>query len=336
MNLSATQILGFTSYSELFSENMADAKNQRKTLLGKWHPDVNSDPQAEAVFVHINQLYAKRGGVGIGSLSIVVGMTEYEYLYAVSNNIYSLYYLKDSSILIQFHHKATELKYNFVQNIQQINFRIEGLGFKHRYVDFLGAKLSANADDTFLRVAINKDYLPLTLLMDYIQEYKDWKMSAWIISRLFDESLMFKHSKLNFTGCDADLIFVNTKTHQIIDLSALFFSTQEQMLVLSPNQVKAVNRDSIANKTCDEDSSNSLIKFLSLRLAGDNTQSGNLNMIDASAVNTDLIKNILVIDCSKSLHANYEEWQTETIEKVFSERSFYKKELTLSDLKKYA
>lgn len=335
MKYSADAILNFTSYRDLFSENAEEAKKQRKALLGHWHPDINSDPQAEDVFTHINMLFTQPH-CAPNLLSISVGKLNYNYIYAVTNNIYSLYYLTDQTVLIQFHHKATELKENFMNNLRQINFRIEGLGFKDRYTDFLNTKLAVSAGDEFFKLSFNSNYLPLTLVMDYIQDYKDWRMSAWIISRLYDESLMFNHSKLNFTGCDLDMIFVDTTTHRIIDLSALFFSTADKMIVLSPSQIKAVYPDSINDKICHEDSSNSLIKFASLRLSGDNTQTGNLNLIEPSNVNVELIQCINEIDCSKTLHDNYIEWQEKTINKVFTKRSFYKKELSLYDLKKYA
>lgn len=335
MKYSASEILLFTSYRDLFSDDNDEAKKQRKELLGQWHPDINSDPMAEDVFIHINKLFALPHG-GRDELVIHVGNSAYKYIYAVTNNIYSLYYLTDSTVLIQFHHKSTELKENFMNNLRTINFKIEGLGFKDRYRDFLGVKLAVSKGDEFFKLKFNTNYLPLTLVLDYIQEYKDWRMSAWIISRLYDESLMFHHSKLKFTGADLDLIFVDTETHKIIDLSALFFSTSDKMIVLSPNQVKAIYPDSIQDKTCYEDSSNSLIKIASLRLGGDNTQSGNLNLIDQANVHVDLIKRINEIDCSQSLHDNYIEWQEKTINKVFTKRSFYKKELSLYDLKKYA
>jgi hypothetical protein len=335
MKYSANDILLFTSYRDLFSDDQEEAKKQRKALLGQWHPDINSDPKAEEVFIHINKLFALPHGVR-NDLVITVGSQTYNYIYAVTNNIYSLYYLTDSTVLIQFHHKATELKENFMNNLRTINFRIEGLGFKDRYKDFLSVKLAVSKNDEFFKVSFNTKYLPLTLLIDYIQDYKDWRISAWIISRLYDESLMFNHSKLNFTGGDLDMIFVDTETHRIIDLSALFFSTSDKMIVLSPNQIKAIYPDSIKDKTCYEDSSNSLIKMASLRLSGDNTQSGNLNLVDGENVNADLIKHINAIDCSKSLHDNYIEWQEQTIKKVFTSRSFYKKELSLYELKNYA
>ena len=79
----------------------------------------------------------------------------------------------------------------------------------------------------------------------------------------------------------------------------------------------------------------SLIKFSSILLAGDTTQTGNFNLIEDIEVNKELIQQLLLINSSRSLLDNYKEWQEQTITKVFSQRSFYKKELTFNDLKQY-
>ena len=160
-------------------------------------------------------------------------------------------------------------------------------------------------------------------------------MSAWIISRYYDSALLYQHSDLKYIGCDFNLVFVDTKKHLIIDLSALFFSVKDTMLLLTNNQHKFFTHSAISSKKCDNESINSLIKFSSILLAGDITQTGNFNLIEDIEINKELIQQLLLINSSRSLLDNYKEWQEQTITKVFSQRSFYKKELTFNDLKQY-
>ena len=55
--LTSSQILAFTLYNQLFSDDENVAKKQRRSLLNKWHPDSNKEQDAEKVFIHINYLY---------------------------------------------------------------------------------------------------------------------------------------------------------------------------------------------------------------------------------------------------------------------------------------
>ena len=331
MDYSAQQILAFRIYQDLFSAQPALAQKERQRLLKKWHPDLNSDPKAEQVFIHINQIF-NQASVRQKYQTLRINHTDYDYFFSHENNIYTVYYLDQAQIILHFKHKATSLKNNIIQNLNSIKTMLTHHPLKARYQDILDIRVLATDNDDYLKIAFHPRYLPLILVKNYIYETQDWKMSAWIISRLFDTALLLQNNDLNFTGCDVNLIFVDTVSHYIIDLSALFFSTSGQMIALSPTQVKAIFPDAIAHKICDEDSSNNLIKFLALYLSGDEQQLGNLNLFDHTQINTTLIQQILAIDCQQSLYDNYNEWQTHTLKKVFSKRAFHKKELSLNEL----
>lgn len=331
MNHSAQQILACQRYQDLFSAEPALAQKERQRLLKQWHPDLNSDPQAEQVFIHIHDLF-NQASMRHKVRTLSINQTEYAYFLTHDNTIYTLYYLQNGNLIVHFKHKASALKNNIIQNLKALNQMLEHHPLKARYQDLLDIRILATPNDDYLKVVFNTRYLPLVLVKNYIYEHKDWKMSAWIISRLFDTALLLQNNGLNFTGADPHLVFVDTVSHYMIDLSALFFSTSGQMLVLSPMQAKAVFSDAIAHKICDEDSSNNLIKFLALYLSGDEQQLGNLNLLDQTQVNAELIQHILAIDCQNSVYDNYKQWQTQTLQTIFSKRAFHKKELSLQQL----
>ena len=332
--LTSSQILAFTLYNQLFSDDENVAKRQRRSLLNKWHPDSNKKQDAEKVFIHINYLY------GLNNTQVVENVLEingkkYHYYFSIVNDIFTLYYLTSFKLLIKFNFKQEELKLNFVKNRNKLDLFLNSKDFKSRYQDILNLKILSSSNGEYLYVDLPSNYLPLSLILQYIKEFKDWKMSAWIISRYYDSALLYQHSDLKYIGCDFNLVFVDTKKHLIIDLSALFFSVKDTMLLLTNNQHKFFTHSAISSKKCDDESINSLIKFSSILLAGDTTQTGNFNLIEDIEVNKELIQQLLLINSSRSLLDNYKEWQEQTITKVFSQRSFYKKELTFNDLKQY-
>ena len=332
--LTSSQILAFTLYNQLFSDDENVAKKQRRSLLNKWHPDSNKEQDAEKVFIHINYLYGLNNTQVVENVLEINGK-EYHYYFSIVNDIFTLYYLTSFKLLIKFNFKQEELKLNFVKNRNKLDLFLNSKDFKSRYQDILNLKILSSSNGEYLYIDLPPNYLPLSLILQYIKEFKDWKMSAWIISRYYDSALLYQHSDLKYIGCDFNLVFVDTKKHLIIDLSALFFSVKDTMLLLTNNQHKFFTHSAISSKKCDDESINSLIKFSSILLAGDTTQTGNFNLIEDIEVNKELIQQLLLINSSRSLLDNYKEWQEQTITKVFSQRSFYKKELTFNDLKQY-
>lgn len=332
--LTSSQILTFTLYNQLFSDDENVAKKQRRSLLNKWHPDSNKEQDAEKVFIHINYLYGLNNTQVVENVLEINGK-EYHYYFSIVNDIFTLYYLTSFKLLIKFNFKQEELKLNFVKNRNKLDLFLNSKDFKSRYQDILNLKILSSSNGEYLYIDLPPNYLPLSLILQYIKEFKDWKMSAWIISRYYDSALLYQHSDLKYIGCDFNLVFVDTKKHLIIDLSALFFSVKDTMLLLTNNQHKFFTHSAISSKKCDDESINSLIKFSSILLAGDTTQTGNFNLIEDIEVNKELIQQLLLINSSRSLLDNYKEWQEQTITKVFSQRSFYKKELTFNDLKQY-
>jgi hypothetical protein len=148
---------------------------------------------------------------------------------------------------------------------------------------------------------------------------------------------MYKAANLSCIGFDLDFIFVDTKKHQIVDLSALFFSNMidhNLTLALSPQQASSFVKSDLDKRVCSEKSINNMILSTGLILAGDLNRCGNIKMLDDSA-NKDMVSVIAGIDISKPIRENYEQWQTKSVKRLFNERSFYKKEIVMSDLVKY-
>lgn len=334
LSLSADKILSIKVFSELFTGSELENKKTYRLLLKKWHPDMNTTDTSN-VFVHITQLYDSMN-IALLPKSVEINGKNFDYLYDVSKDLYDIYYTDNGrGFLINIKKKNKEIKLNYLTNLNLIQSFLNGHKFENRYKDLLSCKLYENGE--FAKVKVPDGYVPLNLLLKYIMDFKDWKISAYIVSRLYDLAMLYNVAGLSCIGFDTDFIFVDTKKHQIIDLSGLFFSNQlnkNLSLALTPMQASSFIKEDLTNKECSDLSINSMIASLGLVLSGDLNRCGNVNLLDDSA-NKEMVKIIGGIDFSLSIMKNYELWQTVSVKRLFNERSFYKKEIIMNDLIKY-
>lgn len=334
LNLSAKEILAINVFSEMFTGEDDENKKTYRLLLKKWHPDMNSTDTSN-VFVHINQLYDGLIVTNKPKLVEINGKL-YDYIYSVSKDLYDIYYTDNGTgFLINFKQKNDEIRRNYMSNLHSLQSLLKGHSFEDRYKDLLTCKAYENKE--FVKVRVPKGYVPLNLLLKYIIDFKDWKISAYIISRLYDMAMLYKNAKLSSIGFDLDFIFVNTKKHQIIDLSALFLSNpidKPLSLALTPMQASSFIKSDLQEKQCSHTSINSMINSMGLVLAGDLDRVSNVNLLDNSA-NKQMVSIISGININTPIHKNYELWQTQLVQRLFNERSFYKKEIVFGDLTKY-
>lgn len=334
LNLSSSDILKLKLFGDLFKGSDAENKKLYRLLLKKWHPDMNSSDTSD-VFVHITQLYDSLG-VAIAPKSVEINGKDYSYLYNVSKDIYDIYYTDNGrGFLVEFKHKAAEIKRNYVATLNNLKSFLSGHKFEDRYQDLLLCKLYESGN--FAKVVVPDGYIPLNLLLKYIIDFKDWKISAYIMSRMYDQALLYSNAGMSAIGFDTDFIFVNTKTHRIIDLSALFLSSKSDeklTLLLTPQQSTSFIKADLSNKVCTSSSINNMILSTGLMLAGDLNRIGNVKMLDDTA-NKEMVLAIASIDISSDILSNYKQWQTSTVKRLFNERAFYKKEIVMSDLVKY-
>ena len=155
--LTSSQILAFTLYNQLFSDDENVAKKQRRSLLNKWHPDSNKEQDAEKVFIHINYLYGLNNTQVVENVLEINGK-EYHYYFSIVNDIFTLYYLTSFKLLIKFNFKQEELKLNFVKNRNKLDLFLNSKDFKSRYQDILNLKIlsSSNGEYLYINLKIGK------------------------------------------------------------------------------------------------------------------------------------------------------------------------------------
>lgn len=329
LQLDRLSILSIHNYIDMFG---SDDKKTYRLLLKKWHPDMNASDTSD-VFVHINKIYNMKN-IKLTNKEIEINGKMYDYLYSIEKDLYTIYYTDNCrGFLINFKHKSTELSSNYLNNLSKLKASISG-DIEKRYQDLLSCRLYENTG--YYKIALPEGYVPLNLLLKHINDFKDWKMSAYIISRIYDAWCLFNYKMdTSYIGCDPDFVYVNTKTHTIIDLSAMFFSVENNsnMIALTPIQASSFNKDDITAKIASNKSINNLVISIGLLLAGNESRSGNIN--HSPDANKALMNALTSINLNDEPVSNYEKWQVDTIPSVFTHRSFYKKEIYFNDLKKY-
>lgn len=329
LNLSKDQILK-SNYSNLFGNDEVAAKGVYKRLINKWHPD--RDGGSEEVFIFIDTLYKNKA---ISNDYIEISGKKYYYETFVKNSLFSAYYFDNlQTIVLNFNHKHEILGKNYSAIYHDKLFpAIKNKKLEQNYLNLKTAKLLSNSQ--WFKINC-KDMLPLHILRKYIVDNKDWKISAYIISRIFDYAMLFNFAGLRFIGTDPSLLFVDTKFHTIVDISSLFLSTEidSNMFALSSFQVPSVNKKDMLDKKCSENSVCYMIKSLMLYLAGDDKMTGNVNLIDKDKAHISMIKAINGLTTA-SIAEMYKQWIDETVIEIFGERKFYKKVVTFNDVKHY-
>lgn len=325
-----SSVIGCKSYSEMFGTE--DPKRVYRQLLKKWHPD-HSKYATEDAFIHINAMFSKGNSVS-SNLTNINGIN-INVTYSILNSLYEMYFdATKSSMYLKFLKASDKLSKNFISNKKTVDAFLETFPHKDRYSDISNLKLLEK--DGLYKLNIPSSYVPLNLLIEYIHDFRDFKISAYVISRLWDHAMLYSTAGLNYIGCDPSFIFVDTKTHKIIDCSSLFFSTKKcNMIALSSYQASSVIKSDISNKTISTPSINSLIINLGYHLAGDTNKTGNINLLDKDEACFEMIKSLNSFSINSSTLSLYKKWQTEEVASIFKERSFYKKEILFNDLISY-
>ena len=330
-----TQILSCKSFLQMFGKNEKDIKTNYRKLLKKWHPDY-SHSNTENVFIHITSLFESGNNALNSNNKIIIDGYEINASYYINDSLYEMAYdHKNKNLYIKFKQKHYELSKQFKRLSNFYKDKLTNSQFKDRYKNLIDTNILER--NSLLKIKVPENHVPLYLLKEYIKDYKDYKISAYIISRLWDLAMMNNYYDIKFGGANPNFIFVNTQNHTILDYSMLFFShyKDETLCALPSFQATSILKDDIKNKQLSYKSINSLIINASLYLAGDIDKTGNINMINKDIVHTDMIKELSTYDINKDTHELYKKWLQISVQNIFNERSFYKKEISFNDLLGY-
>ena len=333
---SSSEIIVLKKYSDLFPDDNIEAKKILRQLQKKWHPDKNSDPLSKDVFVHIMKLYE------LGPSNIVYIRPEYtktdntectfKAVVSYPLSFGTIYYSDKNAVMIEFNDDSVFLINHFKSNISKLSKSIpKNKSTKYSWIipeiyPIKDAnKLIIKMPDSF--------FVPLIFVEKYINTHFDYRLAFWIISRAFDNYMIFdSFANLKPNGCLIPLCFIDMKGHRMIDLSAFLFAAEDKLHALDPSQIDFYDLNAIKNKKPSNISNLRLIKSFGLKLLGDNTGTGAMFKNDKAPAS---MINFLSSSFESQVFDAYKKWQQEIVKSSFGKTSFYNLVLSFSQLFEY-
>lgn len=324
----ATQILGFKRYSDLFTD---DHKKELKLLQHEWHPDRNKDPKANDVFAHIMQLYNMTNTpIKVSDVAYVnLKGQECTFKYFTSETLaFGKAYYTNGAVCYVFNQDSEFLIEHFKKNLKTIGDNIKKddklkAGYEYSLPEIYEVASPAN----ILILKIPKDHVPLSLVFKYCKNAINTRTSTWIISRMFDFSMMLHVSGLVGNGFSMSTVFVDLAKHRAFDLTSYFYAVENgsKLHALNADSIDFYPLDCLTSKKAMPKCDIALIKKLGIQILGDLSGTGNKLKFDTAIPQS--ISEFLTAPVSNDKLKLYDEWQHEVAVKAFGARGFFKYEI---------
>ena len=322
----AKQILAFTRYSDLFTK---DPKKELKVLQHYWHPDRNKDPLANDVFAHIMLLYHMTNTpVKVSDVAYVnMNGENCTFRYFTSETLsFGKAYYTNGAVCYVFDQDNEFLIDHFKKNLSSIEKHINA-NFKDKYAFAIPSIYEIKSPTNILILKLTKDLVPLSLVYKYYNQKLNPCMAAWIISRMFDFSMMLHVNQMVGNGFSMSTCFVHLKDHRMTDLTSFFYATpiSGKLHALNADAIDFYPHDCLTKKQADPKCDVALIKRLGIQLLGDPSGVGNILSKDPEI--PEPILKFLQSTGSNQKHQHYIDWQHKVLVDAYGKRKFFKSEV---------
>jgi len=279
--LTASELLKIAHYGKLFKDSSKLDKEFR-ILTKQWHPDVNKDPFANEVFIHVKELYHQaEEAIKNGNWQTPVVLL----LHDIDGKRYRVKYRKHHQFeLGDFYVSDTALTYVVDDRFKALfdNFlKITRFKYNSKKMEDEFSRYLPQVIKSFnipgKKVIIVKKTPNLILLKDimgWLSTSKEWdRHVAWIISTLLNLKCYLEHSGISHNDISVNTYFVSPIHHSGTLLGGWWYSSsvgakfhalpKATINILPPNVLSS----KIVVKTTDQE----LIKGVGRSLLGDET-----------------------------------------------------------------
>lgn len=268
LSLTAAQILK-AKPSQLFTSEK-DLGRDHKALAKKWHPDLNKDPKAKEVIVHINTSFALakkafEGGGYPDTLQIKTkeGVVSYPYLAALKTEFGELYICERHIIY------AAERQYDdLAKQALEVSkaFKFPNDDIKAKMSSFLPRNIHtvANGDRSYTIMARDRDYIRAIDLLN--KGPIDPKHVAWILSRAYNLAGWLQYSDIQHLDISPETFFIEPSSHLGALLGGWFYSGTGKL-----KPIAAPSRSANLSKVKRSKAHLSMIRVMGRRLLGSNS-----------------------------------------------------------------
>lgn len=339
--LTSNQILAIPSDSphKLFSSE--NASYEMKILRGLWHPDLNVDPQAKAVFQHIYDLYAEaERQLASGSWKGASKFTwrgkdstlQLSYLNAAEFEL-GVQYTSSKQVVWAVAPEHSSLFSSALRTLSSLSYagpdmkaQFEKL-FPTNIKHWDGEKLVIMSDKT-------EDVFPLRLVLNKFGGALPPKHVAWVVSRLQNIAAYLEFVGLSHHAISIDNLFISPKYHTVLLLGGWWYAQPLGRRVSQvPGALKHLYpKELLTTKEATVKTDQALIKAVSLELLGDTSSTGSmlLSRIGPDDIPMPMLS-FLRSPPMDSAEKAFVAW-SEALESSFGKRKFVELKLTASDL----
>ena len=339
--LSAAEILqiDYNNPEKLFS--LDGFLKEFMRLRKKWHPDYNSDPQANDVFQHL-MLLAETAKARIAS-NTWNGKAALQYTTTDDKTFRFKYramrefelgkmYIGSKHVINVIDSKNKDLYDNGVKAIKAIKY--ENKKFKSQFQPLLPKIVQASETDIGLVLVVSKPKGAVLLqeLLDFLPDNAlPPKHTAWVLSSMYNIAMFLNHTGITHNAILASTIFVDPSEHACYLLGGWWYSVKEgnKLKAVPSELIKVLPKKLFADKIAKTCYDRQAIKSVGINCLGDSSLGGSKLLFQK-----DLPKQIVNWVRTPSLDSAYEEYDgwIHALEDSYGERKFIEFTTDISQL----
>lgn len=351
-SLSASQLLSVTTPERLFSGNLNDARQEYRSLVHRWHPDIATSKEAALVFAHISELY-KQAQEHICARKWKEpaqrveeeqpGVKKYRHSRSGSTHTYEYTVARPfelGTVFLSAHYVLFEVSRDFddlfgagLKQLGALGFRNESMAVEmSRYLPQVLDSYEA-VESNILVVRKTPDQVLLAdLLTHFGGRLEQAEHAGWILNVIFNLACYFEWAGISHNAISAETMFVSPLRHSGMLLGGWWYSAPigGDLVAVPEYLLNFVPPDVIRDKRADGRTDLELIKALGRRLFGD--ISGGLLPFDLTV--PDPMKRWLQLPSSGQALTDYAEWKYSVLPECFGEARFVRMDVEPAHLYK--
>lgn len=276
---------------------ITNIKYEYRVLAAGWHPDRNSNKQAEEVFKHIKLLYElaeERIEKGLWNGPSEISFTSkdnttYRFKYRCIHELeIGKMYIGKTKLLYVIDPDFEDLFRNGIKMIGQIKYPAPK--YEEQFKRQMPNIIKSVVADIGLCVIMEKteDLVLLRDLLDYLPEHKlPIVHVAWILSTLCNLACFLEMNNIAHGAISSDTFWITPKFHSGVLLGGWFFSQfdGEQLLALPQESLSILPSNIFVDKKAKSEYDRTLIKTIGLEMLGDTSKTGSMLLKDKTVPN---------------------------------------------------
>jgi hypothetical protein len=325
----------------LFGGSFDEIKKAYRQLAMLWHPDRSADPEAHAVFQHIQRMYENAEEmIELGQWPCQGRLR----LTAVDRKTYEINYLRRHSFELGTTYVARTVvafaidraHADLVQNGECVvrGLRYADENMRRQIAPHLPTWPFAGAfqTDTAYVVIMRKSPKLLLLrdVLDHLGGRLDARHVAWVVSALLNLCCYFQYAGIAHNALSPDTCFISPPDHSVAILGGWWYAARsgERLLAAPAGTIEWAPYDLMSTGRADIRTDLELVRAIGRALLGDIT---GLRLTREGAAKQSMI-DWLRLPASGDPIEEYRTWRTRVLHDSFGARRFVELPLTQSDI----